>query len=93
MSFWDEIADKAKIGAQKVQEFTFDTVDKVKVKTKAAKLKNDLTKLYTEVGKLVYAERCGDAFADYGERISELLGNITALKEEIADLESQIEEN
>ncbi len=91
MSFWEEVYDKAKIGAQKVQVFTMETVDKVKVKTRITKLNSDISKLYTEIGKLIYQERCGDTVEDYSEKLGELLENITALKDELSECEKQLE--
>ena len=92
MSFWEEFAEKAKEGAQKVQVFTMETVDKVKLKARLTKLNNDVSKLYTEIGKLVYLERCCDTFEDYSQKLSELLETITGLKEQISECEKQLED-
>lgn len=92
MTFWEEVADKAKTGAQKIQQVTLETVDKVKLKAKISKLNSEVTKCYTEIGKLVYDERCGDTVVDYGEKISELLSKITEAKTEISECEQQLEE-
>lgn len=92
MSFWEEFAEKAKEGAQKVQVFTMETVDKVKLKARLTKLNNDVSKLYTEIGKLVYLERCGDTIEDYSQKLSELLETITGLKEQISECEKQLED-
>ncbi|MBE7046484.1 MAG: hypothetical protein E7396_03615 [Ruminococcaceae bacterium] len=92
MSFWEEFAEKAKEGAQKVQVFTMETVDKVKLKARLSKLNNDVSKLYTEIGKLVYLERCGDTFEDYSEKLSQYLESITNLKDQINEIEKQLED-
>ena len=90
MSFWDEVADKAKIGVQKIQDFTLDTVDKVKVKTKIAKLNADVKKYYTRIGELVYEERYGDAIVQNSELINQLASQIFEAKKEISELEEEL---
>ena len=43
MTFWEEVADKAKTGAQKIQQVTLETVDKVKLKAQISTLHREGT--------------------------------------------------
>ena len=91
MSFWDDFADKAKKGVQKVQEFTMETVDKVKIKSRISKLNSEVKKLYTRIGELIYEERCGDAIVENSAEISELISSISEAKKEISELKEQLD--
>lgn len=89
MNFFDEIYESAKTIAEKTGEKAEEIVDKGKAHLQIYKLRSQLKKCYTHLGIRVYNKT--KAGQEIGQVVSMRIHEIDLLREEIAELEEQVD--
>ncbi len=88
MDFWKEFSKTVSSAAEGTVKGAEKLTDMAKLKYKLSSLNTKLTDAYTEVGKLKYSEKNGDAVS--GDTYSELFSRIDELNLQITEAETEL---